>query len=119
MKLRPTVFLTISALWLACVLAYGHPQNKPKQSAGPAQKTGPDKDTEEIVIETKSGRHFDRTDEGDGTGFVAVDKDTTVTADKAKWNNKTKIAEATGNLKMTDPQADATGEKGVVYFAKS
>ncbi len=45
-----------------------------------------------------------------------VQGDTTVTADKADYRESTKTAQVSGNLKITDPQTDATGELCTVNF---
>jgi lipopolysaccharide export system protein LptA len=92
---------------------------KPPRELAQAQPSKPsDKDTDVLDISFSSFNHSDATGEGEYTKFVAVDKDTTVSGDLCKLHDKKKVAEATGNLKMTDPQADATGDKVLLYYAK-
>jgi lipopolysaccharide export system protein LptA len=113
---------TLSALTFAFLVAGSWAQQKPKQSKQIAQSQPSkqaDKDTEFLDISCSSFNQSDATGEGEYAKFVAVDKDTTVIGDLCKLHDKKKVAEATGNLKITDPQADATGDKALVYYAKS
>jgi lipopolysaccharide export system protein LptA len=59
------------------------------------------------------------TGESDFADVVAVsDEGTTMHADKWHLSEKVKTAVATGNLKMTDPQADATGKQADIDYSK-
>src|SRR4051794_8175057 len=59
------------------------------------------------------------TGESEFAEVVAVsDEGTTMHADKWHLNEKVKTAVATGNLKMTDPQADATGTQADIDYNK-
>src|SRR5438874_2059000 len=105
-------------LLVASVWAQQKPK-QPKQIAQAQPSKQADKETDALDITFGSFNHSDATGEGEYTKFVAVDKDTTVIGDLCKLHDKKKVAEATGNLKMTDPQADATGDKALVYYAKN
>ena len=87
----------------------------PAVKAPPAPKQEKDNDT--LDVSFASMRHNDTTGEGEFTKFKVVDKETTVIGDLCKVHDKKKTAEATGNLKMIDPQADATGDKAVILYA--
>jgi len=64
-------------------------------------------------------RHNDATGIGSAVNFTLIDGETVVKGEAVKWNHKTKIAQATGNLSMTDPQADATGKKAVIQYGNT
>ena len=63
--------------------------------------------------------HNDGKGVGSGKDFTIIDGETTVKGDDAKWNQNTNVAEATGNLKMSDPQADATSTKAIIHYASA
>lgn len=63
--------------------------------------------------------HSDATGLGEAKDVELVDGDTILKGDSAKWNMKTETAETIGHLLMTDPRADATGDKAEIQFGKS
>jgi hypothetical protein len=63
--------------------------------------------------------HNDATGKGQAKQIKVVDGDTNITGDLGSWDQKGKTAEAPGHLLMTDPKADATGQKVVIYYKKS
>jgi len=86
------------------------PQAKQNQ---PAAK----KSTRTVEVTADAMKHNDATGIGSGKNFVIVDGETTVKGEDGKWNQKTRVAEATGNLSMSDPQADATSKKAIIQYA--
>ncbi len=92
------------------------------QPARPAQKTVQNAEAKKPVpwnIKFESWEHNESTGESEFSKVLAVsDEGTTMHSDVWKLNEKTKTAKATGNLQMTDPQADATGKQADVYYAK-
>ena len=91
-------------------------------SASPQAKSGPTaapKKERTIQITADGARHNDATGIGSGKNFVIVDGETTVSGEDAKWNQKNRVAEAAGSLKMSDPQADATSKKAIIQYASS
>lgn len=64
--------------------------------------------------------HNDATGEGEATRVVATsDEDTVIKADLFTWNDKKRTARATGNLHMSDDQADGTAEQADIEYARS
>jgi len=76
-------------------------------------------DTREIEITFEDWSHNEKTGLSEYKKAVIVDGDTTINSDTAQINRKTKTAFVTGNLRISDPQADVTGEKADVSYAKS
>jgi lipopolysaccharide export system protein LptA len=63
--------------------------------------------------------HSDKTKKGQAKNVTATsDEGTVILTDLWQWDEKAKTATATGNMKMTDPQADATSERADVYYKK-
>ncbi len=63
--------------------------------------------------------HNEDTGIGDAFNVVAVsDQGSIIHADHWKWNDKRKTAQATGNMNLTDEQADATAETADITYAK-
>jgi lipopolysaccharide export system protein LptA len=96
-----------------------------KQGAVPATQMPndkppkPEKDTvwdfEGVDLE-----HNDATGQGSGKNVTAVSSDgSIIKADIWKWNDKKKTAEGTGNLSLTDPEADATSDKADIFYHKA
>jgi lipopolysaccharide export system protein LptA len=79
---------------------------------------GKDK-SDDIQVAWATFEHNDATGLGEMTKMDLTDQETKVFADHAKWNDKKKQAESAGNVRMSDPQADATGEKATIFYAKS
>jgi lipopolysaccharide export system protein LptA len=94
---------------------------KPQAAAGQPEKA--DKKPKTLNIRYSAWSHSDSTEISDFKEAVITDVDegTVFRADKMKVNNKKGIqaADATGNLLVTDKQADVTGENAVIHFAKS
>jgi hypothetical protein len=91
-----------------------------------AQDTGAKQATKKpktIHVAAASAVHVEATKTDDLTNAVITDVEegTVFRADTMKVDNmaSVKTADATGNLLVTDKQADVTGEKVRVYFAKS
>ncbi len=64
--------------------------------------------------------HNDATGEGEAVRVVATsDQDTVLKADLITWNDKRMTARATGNLTMSDEQADGTADRADIQYAKS
>lgn len=90
------------------------------QNAAQRPKTEPGKAEVRFVdIKASPIEHNDATGLGQGRNVLVIDGETRIRGDEGKWNKKTKQAEATGNLLLTDPEADGTCEKGEIYWAKS
>jgi len=63
--------------------------------------------------------HNDATGEGEATMVVATsEEDTVIRADRFRWNDKTKTAQATGHLQMSDDQSEGTAEKVDIQYAR-
>jgi lipopolysaccharide export system protein LptA len=119
--------ITLSAMILSISLVamaatrQSKPPAQPEQgkSASAAAKPDEKQKQRDIVIQVASFIHSDSDGNGEGRNVVVVDGETTVRADTGKWNTESRVAVATGNLSMTDPEADGTSEKAEVYYAKS
>lgn len=117
MRIR-RIFYAIGAL---VVLAAGAFATRP-QAQGPAKETKPaaQKEPPRILhIEAEEATHNDATGLGKASKVTVTVDDAIMRADVFTWNDKTKTGEATGNLSLNDPQADATGDKVLLYYAKS
>src|SRR5688572_12567673 len=77
----------------------------------------PQTNVRKVEVTADAMKHNDATGIGSGKNFVILDGETTVKGEDGKWNQKTKVAEATGNLSMSDPQADATSKKAIIHYA--
>lgn len=135
-RLRKAVALSGTAALMGSLAFAAHSQdkqNKPTKGAKEADKTvalsananaaRPEQPAKKKPvpwnIDFVSATHNDSTGEGEASNVTAVsDEGTNILSDTWKWNDKTKLAHATGNLKMTDPQADATGEAADVEYGK-
>lgn len=102
--------LAALAGWSALSQAQSPTRPQPPKKEAPKER--------EVRIAYDEMVHSETTGEGEARKVVLVDGETQVMADRAKWNTKTKVLEGTGNLLMTDPQADGTSEKAVVYWDK-
>jgi hypothetical protein len=64
--------------------------------------------------------HSDATGQGSAENVVVTDPDGgVITARQWTWNDRTKVAHASGNLRMTDEQMEATASAAEVRYAKS
>lgn len=118
---RALVLLAVS-LAAASAAALGHQKAARlarQEAAGAQAKPAGQKNSDDIQVDFATFHHNDATGLGEMTMMHLTDQETKVFADKASWNDKKKQAESSGNVKMTDPQADATGEKAFIYYAKS
>ncbi len=119
MRLFVVIAISFSAAAYAAHLQ--RPARLARQDA--AKKTEPDKGKAEDRINIKflEWMHNSTTERGEAKGITIVDDKTLVQADHGKWDNRPKVqlAETVGNIKMIDPQADATGDKALIYYAKS
>lgn len=63
----------------------------------------------------------DNTGIGSGRNVVGVIEEDEVhyRADKFTYNQKTRVAEVTGNLFISDPKADVTADRALIYYAKA
>src|SRR5437867_3167443 len=104
MKLKRIVSVVLLGSAAASLALAARPQSK--QGPDPEEKT-----PRTVQVKVDRVLHNDATGIGAGKGITILDGDTTVKADDGKWNQKTKVAEATGSLSMSDPQADATSKK--------
>jgi len=115
---RLSFLVGIALLALTAYAAW--PQNKaPKETTSPApQESGK---ARFFLIDADSATYSDATGLGEAKKVVATDPDegTVVRCDLWKWNEKKKIAEASGNLLVNDPEVDVTGERADVYYARS
>jgi hypothetical protein len=112
----------------ACALSTGavlaaRPQEQPRPKAAAAQPAQTDKKARTLNIRYGSMNHDEASDTTDFKAAVITDVDegTIFRADSIKVNNKkgAQSAAATGNLLVTDKQADVTGNDAVIYYAKS
>lgn len=122
MLLMPSAVLLLGG---AALGALSQAKSPAKPAAQTPQKTEPKKAESKSRkpvpwnIQFETMERSENTGESDFTGVVAVsDEGTTMHADHWHLNEKTKTAVATGNLKMTDPQADATGKQADIDYNK-
>lgn len=124
-KRRMLVGMAASALAASAIYtAWSQESGKPAaQAAGPAKTAQEAKKPKKLDIKYATFDHDSASDVTDFTDAIMTDVEegTVFHADKMKVDQKKSIqtAEAVGNLTVTDKQADVTGEKVVIYFAKS
>jgi lipopolysaccharide export system protein LptA len=100
----------------ACAFATRPQVQEPVKEAPPR----PSKEPAQILhIEAEEATHNDATGLGRASKVTVTVDDTIMRADIFTWNEKTKTGEATGNLSLNDPQADATGDKILLSYARS
>jgi lipopolysaccharide export system protein LptA len=96
---------------------------KPKSSTKTPSGEQPKKKPKQLSIRAAAMEHVEATNTDDLKNAVITDLEegTIFRADKVKIDNvaSAKTADATGNLQVTDKQADLTGETLKVYFAKA
>lgn len=112
------IFYAVGALAVGTVSAFA----AWPQAQGPAKESKPaaQKDPPRILhIEAEEVTHNDTTGLGRASKVTVTVDDTVMRADVFTWNDKARTGEATGNLSLNDPQADATGDKILLYYAKS
>jgi lipopolysaccharide export system protein LptA len=115
-----TVFSVAAVSLLLGFGALGGLSQASRETKPPA-KAAPKRDDKPTAWNIKAAtmNHNDATGEGEFTEVVAVsDEDTTIHADKWRLNEKKKTALATGNLKMTDKEADATATQADIDYGK-
>lgn len=113
MNVRRTILLTVPlAVALAGYAAAS--QNSPAPKSRDS-----DKEPEFVDIQYGELLHNDITGRGAAKHITVKAADTIVKGDEGSWDQKARTAEASGHLTMTDPKADATGKKVVIYYAKS
>jgi lipopolysaccharide export system protein LptA len=85
----------------------------------PAQKSAP-ATSDTWTIQFLNGISQDnKTGKGQAKAVTATsDEGTVIVTDVWQWDEKAKTAKATGNLKMTDPQADATSDQANVFYKR-
>jgi hypothetical protein len=124
MRRHPLIpLLLIPALLApAAYVARSQSGQTPKKSAPPPQNqtTPPAKEKPKVwTIQAEEFTHNDATGEGEARQVVATSEEgTIIRADLWKWNDKTKVARASGSLSMSDTQADATADSAEVFYAK-
>ena len=92
---------------------------QPQKETPKADKTAKKEGATVWDLTWEQANYNDATGENEFSKIVAVsDEGTTIHADKWAGNNKAKTGRATGNLKMNDERADATGEKVDVFYGK-
>ena len=121
-----TRFGSTARMWaVAAILSVFGAGSVARQSPAPRQKADPPPKKA-----AESGRpwhmtfdelvHNDATGEGEAIRVVATsDQDTVIKADLITWNDKRMIARATGNLTVTDEQADASADRADIMYARS
>lgn len=114
---RPTA-LPIAAAALAALAALvvygqaGAPRRAPAAAAEPARQ-------QPWTIAFDELTHSDATGEGHARGVVATsDEGAVIRSDLFQWNDRQRRARATGHLRMTDPQVDATAESAEIDYAR-
>lgn len=127
MRLRPPA-IVFSTLALTAGMTYAAwPQTKngigpmpPRKVAiAPDRTDGGNKDTGWDVAFSDIS-YNDKTGRNEFHKIVATsDEGTVIHADTWTGNHNDKTGRATGNLKMTDPQADATADVANVYYARA
>jgi hypothetical protein len=113
--------LTLILLVPATYVARSQSGQTPKKSDPPRNATAPAAKAKPKVwtIQAEEFAHNDATGEGEAKQVVATSEEgTVIRADLWRWNDKTKVARASGNLSMSDPQADATADSAEVFYAK-
>jgi lipopolysaccharide export system protein LptA len=111
--LASTILLTLAAY-------AARPQAK--DAAKTPSRPQSEKANQRVLTIEHQGWEYNETDEtSDFKKAVITDEDTVFRADTVRVKNKKGIqtADATGDLLVTDPQVDVTGEKAVIYYAKS
>lgn len=105
------------------------PQTIPPASVPPlAAKTAPSQTPRKRQISDKPKQPVDfygedgfldaKSDTMSAREFTYKDRDTVVTGAKARWNKKTEVLDAEGNLALDDPKHHVTGEKAHVDDSK-
>jgi len=117
----PTItFGPVAALLLCAGAIVARPQAK--DAAKTASKPAPKSEDKKPVpwnIQFDSMESNESAGETEFKNVVAVsDEGTTMHSDNWRLYQKKKTAVATGNLRMTDPQADATGKQADIDYAK-
>lgn len=100
---------------------FGMPPALKKGDPPPQNRTTPPAKEKPKVwtIQAEDFAQNDATGEGEAKQVVATSEEGTILrADLWKWNDKTKVARASGNLSMSDPQADATADAAEVFYAR-
>jgi lipopolysaccharide assembly outer membrane protein LptD (OstA) len=108
---------SVCVILLLCVLGIrAIPQAaKPAPAAVPSVKPAP---TRELYIQFISAEEDEKAGLMTYQSAIVKDGDEVIKADKAVVHLKTKVIDATGNLNISDPQADATGDSAKVYYAR-
>lgn len=105
------------ALVAVCALAAA--RQGPAGSAPDAPKAAAPRQVRTWTIEYDEAVHSDKTGEGSAKVVkVTTDEGTVLHAQVFTWNDKTKTAHASGDLRMTDPQADAVGTEAEIQYAR-
>ncbi len=107
-----------AALLLTGTLAAARQDGAAKAPVAPAAPAAA-KQPRMWTIEYEEAVHSDKTGEGSAKVVkVTTDEGTVLHSLVFTWNDKTKIAKASGDLTMTDPQADATATEAEIQYAK-
>lgn len=89
-------------------------QTRPQEKAPPA-KNG----DRPWRLEFDEFFHSDATGKGEATDVVATsDHDTVIRTDLFRWDEKARTAQATGNLHMSDDQAEGTADKADIEYGR-
>ncbi|HSV74785.1 MAG TPA: hypothetical protein VLH79_13585 [Chthonomonadales bacterium] len=93
-------------------------------AAPPARQAGaagrPAEEPRRLRIEAAEMVHNDKTGEGEARQVVVVDPEgAVVRADLWRWNDRVRVGRASGNLKITDPDLEATADEAEVYYDRS
>lgn len=96
------------------------PATEPSQTAASGKPKGDRPKRQVWNIEYEELVHNDASGEGEAKKVVATsEEETIIRSDLFRWNEKKKEAKATGNLQMSDPQADATATTADIFYAKA
>jgi hypothetical protein len=121
-RLLLPLLLTLTLLAPAAYMARSQSGQTPKKSDPPPRNSAAPPAKEKPKVWTIQAEEFtqnDATGEGEAKQVVATSEEgTVIRADLWKWNDKTKVARASGNLSMSDPQADATADAAEVFYAR-
>ncbi len=108
----------LSAIYALSLLQASSGQNRQERGAEP--KRGESKAPSTWVIQYAEAEHSDKTGEGQAKAVVVTtDEGTVLHADRFAWNDRTRVARAEGNLRVVDPEADATGSAVEIQYARS
>jgi lipopolysaccharide export system protein LptA len=119
--MKTTCWLVIAVVPLAWLCALVTAQQPVAPAKPPAAKPAAREETK-VTWDVRFDKldHNDSTGEGSATKVVATSGEgSVIVADLWRWNDKTKIAFASGNLNLTDEELDATAQSAEIHYKRA